>query len=64
MNAIARPFDTSKYARVVEASKRVRWDIDRDVIRGRRFELRASSCPTGCRSSTRCRCPDAREALR
>ena len=45
MNAIARPFDTSKYARVVEASKKVRWDIDRDVIRGRRFDTARKYLP-------------------
>ncbi len=27
--------DTKRYARCIEASKRIRWDIDRDVIRGR-----------------------------
>lgn len=30
---------TEKYARCINASKRVRWDIDKDVIRGRDFEL-------------------------
>src|SRR6476661_4878392 len=29
---------TEQYASCVEASKRVRWDIDRDIIRGRDFE--------------------------
>ena len=29
---------TNRYAKVVEVSKRVRWDIDRDVIRGRGFD--------------------------
>ena len=47
MNAITRPFDTSKYARVVEASKKVRWDIDRDVIRGRRFDTGRKYLPDG-----------------
>jgi len=28
-----------RYAKCIEASKRVRWDIDRDVIRGRTFDL-------------------------
>jgi hypothetical protein len=28
-----------RYAKCVEVSKRVRWDIDRDVIRGRTFDL-------------------------
>ena len=30
--------DLQRYARCIEASRRIRWDIDRDVIRGRRFE--------------------------
>ncbi len=31
--------DTQRYARTIEASKRVRWDIERDVLRGRSFDL-------------------------
>ncbi len=31
--------DRPRYARCIEVSRRVRWDIDRDVIRGRRFDL-------------------------
>ena len=30
---------TQRYAKCIEASKRICWDIDRDVIRGRKFEL-------------------------
>lgn len=41
------PIDTQRYARCIEASKRVRWDIDRDVIRGRRFELDRDFLPAG-----------------
>ncbi|HEY1327102.1 MAG TPA: hypothetical protein VGI14_09200 [Casimicrobiaceae bacterium] len=29
--------DSTRYARSIEASKRIRWDIDKDVIRGRQF---------------------------
>ena len=29
----------SRYAKCIEVSKRIRWDIDRDVIRGREFDL-------------------------
>ena len=43
---------SDRYAKCIEASKRVRWDIDRDVIRGRRFDFARSSCPTACRWST------------
>ena len=39
--------DTSRYARSIEASKRVRWDIDRDVIRGRELNLTHKFMPDG-----------------
>jgi hypothetical protein len=37
----------SRYARTIEASKKVRWDIDRDVLRGRRFDLTQKFLPDG-----------------
>ena len=37
----------SRYARCIEASKRIRWDIDRDVIRGRSFDLGHKFLPDG-----------------
>jgi hypothetical protein len=39
MYEIPNPSRSERYARCIEVSKRIRWDIDRDVIRGRRFEL-------------------------
>jgi hypothetical protein len=33
------------YARCIEVSKRVRWDIDRDVIRGRQFDFSRKFLP-------------------
>jgi hypothetical protein len=39
--------DSARYARCIEASKRIRWDIDRDVIRGRRFDLDHKFLPDG-----------------
>ena len=33
-----QPLDTDRFARCLAASRRVRWDIDADVIRGRRFD--------------------------
>ena len=39
--------DTQRYARCIEVSKRIRWDIDRDVIRGRAFELQHKFLPDG-----------------
>jgi hypothetical protein len=36
-----------RYARTIEASKRIRWDIDRDVIRGRSFDFGKKFLPDG-----------------
>lgn len=41
----AQPIETDRYARCIHASKRVRWDIDKDVIRGRRFDLKQRFLP-------------------
>jgi hypothetical protein len=37
----------SRYAKCIEVSKRIRWDIDRDVIRGRSFDTRKPFMPEG-----------------
>ena len=47
MNAIINPTDTAKYVRSIEASKKVRWEIDRDVIKGRRFDRARKYLPDG-----------------
>ncbi|AGW89792.1 hypothetical protein [Cupriavidus sp. DF5525] len=39
--------DTQRYARCIAASRRIRWDIDRDVIRGRTFNLTQKFLPDG-----------------
>lgn len=39
--------DTSRYARCVEVSKRIRWEIDRDVICGREFDFSKKFLPDG-----------------
>ncbi len=39
--------DTRRYAKTIEASKRVRWDIDHDILRGRRFDLAQKFLPDG-----------------
>jgi hypothetical protein len=39
--------NTSRYARCIEVSKRIRWDIERDVIRGRRFDFGRKFMPDG-----------------
>ena len=47
MQTIQPPVDTARYARCIEASKRIRWDIDRDVIRSRQFDLAHKFLPDG-----------------
>jgi hypothetical protein len=36
---------TARYAKCIDASRRVRWDIDKDVIRGRGFDLQRKWMP-------------------
>jgi hypothetical protein len=47
MNVSEKVPDTDRYARCVETSKRVRWDINKDVIRGRRFDVAHKFLPDG-----------------
>ena len=44
---IASPLVATRYAKTVEVSKRVRWEIERDVIRGRQFDLDRTFLPAG-----------------
>ena len=39
--------DSKRYAKCIEVSKRVRWEIDRDVIRGRSFDFSKKFLPDG-----------------
>jgi hypothetical protein len=39
--------NTDRYAKVIEVSKRVRWEIERDVIRGRQFDYSRTFLPAG-----------------
>jgi hypothetical protein len=39
--------DSARYAKCVEISKRIRWDTDRDVIRGRKFDFGKKFLPDG-----------------
>jgi hypothetical protein len=39
--------ETIKYAKCIEASKRIRWEIDTDVIRGRKFDCSQKFLPDG-----------------
>jgi hypothetical protein len=39
--------ESARYARCIKASKKVRWDIDADVIRGREFDFTQTFLPAG-----------------
>ncbi len=39
--------EKNRYARCIAASKRIRWDIDKDVIRNRRFDFSKKFLPDG-----------------
>ncbi|HUI99132.1 MAG TPA: hypothetical protein VLY46_02800 [Usitatibacter sp.] len=41
------PPNTMRYAKCIENSKRIRWDIDRDVIRGRELDFKRKFLPDG-----------------
>jgi hypothetical protein len=47
MQVTQQQADAGRYARCIEVSKRIRWDIDRDVIRGRRFDFSRKFLPDG-----------------
>ena len=55
--------ETSRYAKCIEVSKRIRWDIDRDVIRGRTFDLAQKFLPDGLSRTDRLDFLSAREKL-
>ena len=46
-HAMQHTTDSARYAKCVEVSKRVRWDTDRDVIRGRQFDFSKKFLPDG-----------------
>jgi hypothetical protein len=47
MQTMEQQTAASRYAKCVEVSKRIRWDIDRDVIRGRKFDVSKKFLPDG-----------------
>lgn len=47
MSAVAVAADTNRYARCIEASRRIRWEIERDVIQGRTFDHGQKFLPDG-----------------
>jgi hypothetical protein len=46
MNPISN-VDKTRYAKCIEVSKRVRWDIDEDVLQGRHFDFLQKLLPDG-----------------
>jgi hypothetical protein len=50
-----------RYAKCVEVSKRVRWDIDRDVIKGRAFDFTKKFLPEGLSNTAALEFLSARE---
>lgn len=47
MKAMQQQVDTKRYAKCIEVSKRISWDIDHDVIRGRKFDFSKKFLPDG-----------------
>jgi hypothetical protein len=47
MSNTAYAIETERFARCIQASKRVTWDIDADVIRGRQFDTEQKFLPDG-----------------
>jgi hypothetical protein len=47
MSSTTYAVDTDRFARCIQASKQVRWDIDADVIRGRQFDTTQKFMPDG-----------------
>src|SRR5689334_24762079 len=47
MNTVIQSASPAPYARVLAASKRARWELDRDVLRGRSLEPEHKYLPDG-----------------
>lgn len=47
MQAAPIESDNRQYAKCIDVSKRIRWEIDRDVIRGRHFDFSMKFLPDG-----------------
>lgn len=47
MNAQVDAKEIERYGKCIEVSKRIRWDIDKDVIRGRTFDFEMNFLPDG-----------------
>jgi hypothetical protein len=47
MQSVTPTSDSARYAKIIEVSKRIRWDIDRDVLKGREFDFTKKFLPDG-----------------
>ncbi len=47
MQVTQQQVESGRYARCIEVSRRIRWEIERDVIRGRRFDFSRKFLPDG-----------------
>ena len=47
MQSLATESGSQRYAKCIEVSKRIHWEIDRDVIRGRTFDFTKKFLPDG-----------------
>jgi hypothetical protein len=47
METTQTPVDSKRYAKCIETSRRIRWEIDRDVIRGRSLDFTKKFLPDG-----------------
>ena len=47
MNAVLKSEVPGRYAHCIEVSKRIRWEIDRDVFKGRGFDFGREFLPNG-----------------
>ena len=47
MNNVQSTETSNRFAKVIEVSKRIRWDIDRDVMRDRKFDYTKKFLPDG-----------------
>jgi hypothetical protein len=47
MDTPTYPVESAQYAKSIAGSKRIRWDIDKDVIRGRDFDFSKKFLPDG-----------------
>ena len=47
MQAVSTATTSQRYAKCIEVSKRIRWDIERDIIKGRTFDFSRKFLPDG-----------------